>query len=228
MIIHILDPMHLSISSVTSVGGQGRSYTGKQSFRSEAHAWLQEDMREAGRQGGGAAGGASRGGGGSGLEGSTIFVGGVPPESNDIMTLMMHFKQFGRILNENRYELPDLDDPELVFLPVNPATGSPLYRTPITYEPGRVDEFGLVDNALTEGEVGLARLGDPAQPAEDARGTRLETRARRPALPRAAEPRWRTPLRRWPTTRSLLWTRSCATRCSTACSGSCTSAASAS
>ena len=74
--------------------------------------------------------------------------------------------EFGRILNENRYELPDLDDPELVFLPVNPATGSPLYRTPITYEPGRVDEFGLVDNALTEVEVGLARFGDPLQPGE--------------------------------------------------------------
>ena len=74
--------------------------------------------------------------------------------------------EFGRILNENRYELPDLDDPELVFLPVNPATGSPLYRTPITYEPGRVDEFGLVENALTEVEVGLARFGDPLQPGE--------------------------------------------------------------
>ena len=32
-------------------------------------------------------------------------------------------------------------------------TGAPLYRSPITYEPGRVDEFGLVDNALTEVEV---------------------------------------------------------------------------
>ena len=74
--------------------------------------------------------------------------------------------EFGRILNENRYELPDLDDPELVFLPVNPATGAPLYRTPITYEPGRVDEFGLVANALTEVEVGLARFSDPLQPGE--------------------------------------------------------------
>ncbi|MDG1984462.1 MAG: tetratricopeptide repeat protein [Planctomycetota bacterium] len=74
--------------------------------------------------------------------------------------------EFGRILNENRYLLPDLDDPQLVFLPVNPATGSPLYRSPITYEPGRVDEFGLVDNALTEVEVALGRFGDPLQPGE--------------------------------------------------------------
>ena len=74
--------------------------------------------------------------------------------------------EFGRILNENRYELPGMEDPELVFLPVNVVTGAPLYRSPITYEPGRVDEFGLVDNALTEVEVGLARFGDPLQPGE--------------------------------------------------------------
>lgn len=74
--------------------------------------------------------------------------------------------EFGRILNENRYELPDLEDPELIFLPVNVATGAPIFQSPITYEPGRVDEFGLVDNALTEVEVGLARFGDPLQPGE--------------------------------------------------------------
>jgi len=74
--------------------------------------------------------------------------------------------EFGRLLNENRYELPDLEDPELIFLPVNPATGAPIYRTPITYVPGRVDEFGLVDNALTEVEVGLVQFSDPLQPGE--------------------------------------------------------------
>ncbi len=74
--------------------------------------------------------------------------------------------EFGRLLNENRFELPDLEDPELIFLPVNPATGVPLYRTPITYVPGRVDEFGLVDNALTEVEVGLVGFDDPLQPGE--------------------------------------------------------------
>ena len=43
--------------------------------------------------------------------------------------------QFGRILNEDRYRIEFSPESPLLFTPVNPATGVPLYPKPIEYGP---------------------------------------------------------------------------------------------
>ena len=74
--------------------------------------------------------------------------------------------QFGRILNEDRYRIEFSPESPLLFTPVNPATGVPLYPKPIEYGPDRVREWGLVENALTGIELGFAAFGDPLSPTK--------------------------------------------------------------
>lgn len=72
--------------------------------------------------------------------------------------------QFGRILNEERYRIDFSESQPLLFQPVNPATGKPLYSKPIEYGPDRVREWGLVENPVTEIELGFAAFADPLPP----------------------------------------------------------------
>ena len=74
--------------------------------------------------------------------------------------------QFGRILNEDRYRIEFSPESPLLFTPVNPATGVPLYPKPIEYGPDRVREWGLVENSLTGIELGFAAFGDPLSPTK--------------------------------------------------------------
>ena len=69
--------------------------------------------------------------------------------------------QFGRILNEDRYRIEFSPEEPLLFTPVNPATGVPLYPKPIEYGPDRVREWGLVENSLTGIELGSPPSATP-------------------------------------------------------------------
>lgn len=78
--------------------------------------------------------------------------------------------KFGRITNENRYRIvrpggAPVEGTEIDFIEYDIAQGRPRFGDmSITYVAEQVREFGLVDNALTEVEVGIAWFGDPLSP----------------------------------------------------------------
>lgn len=74
--------------------------------------------------------------------------------------------KWGRIQNPDRYTLRLDESPEVEFIEVDPVTGQPRFGgKSVTYKLPTLQDFGLVDNALTKVEVGLAKFDDPLAPS---------------------------------------------------------------
>lgn len=75
--------------------------------------------------------------------------------------------RFGRIVSDRRFDLAFETSPAMGFVQVDPFTGEPSYGDSVLeFKEGQVEEFGLIQNALTEVEVGLRGFSDPLLPTE--------------------------------------------------------------
>ena len=78
--------------------------------------------------------------------------------------------KFGRIKNDDRYRIVQpggaaVEGTEIEFVEYDITKGRPRFGdTTITYVAGEVRDFGLVENALTEVEIGIAWFQDPLLP----------------------------------------------------------------
>ena len=103
--------------------------------------------------------------------------------------------KFGRIRNDDRYRIvrpggAAVEGTEIEFVEYDITKGRPRFGdTSITYVADEVRDFGLVDNALTEVEVGIAWFQDPLLPQNFAKAIEFAQRCLllRNETPRALE-----------------------------------------
>ncbi|MBL4770118.1 MAG: tetratricopeptide repeat protein [Planctomycetes bacterium] len=92
--------------------------------------------------------------------------------------IQMPTQRFGRIVNADRFRLKQRVEEALLFVEIDPETGSELFpgQAPIPYERQRLVDFGFAGTLVNELALARVALGDEIRPSNQTRALELATR----------------------------------------------------